>query len=216
MNEDEVIFTCYSSFCAAEARARRPHLYFVLVSVSRYWISSHCTDANHCNEELHKCCYLQTFSVSLFSRLTHVCSKAAGNEMETQTMKPAAAAVGCMAVMPVCSLCRTITMDRLTGSKNLTSLSCRFARVHKLQPCSYESDTKARPFFGTAKVRRSLLCWKKIQNCPAHLCDLYFGALILKSYNEKQDPANVWMDGSKFCVLMHRVALHCVKQELIT
>lgn len=63
---------------------------------------------------------------------------------------------------------------------------------------------------------------KKIQNSPDHinvkdhLCDLYFRALILKNYTNKQDPANVWMDYSKFCALMHRVALHCVKQELIT
>lgn len=66
--------------------------------------------------------------------------------METQTMKPAAAAVGCVAVIPVCSLCRTITMDRLTLSKNLTSLSCQFARNHKLHLCLCESDAKAKLF----------------------------------------------------------------------
>lgn len=80
--------------------------------------------------------------------------------METQTMKPAAAAVGCMAVIPVCSLCTTITMDRLTVSKNLTSLSCQFARNHKLHLCLCESYTKARPFLQQQKLEGHVMLKK--------------------------------------------------------
>lgn len=64
-------FYVFCSFCAGFAYILCFNL--DMVSVSQCWISSHFTDANHCNQELHKCCYLQPQSTSFFidPRLFH-------------------------------------------------------------------------------------------------------------------------------------------------